>query len=141
MIKQWTNVFGVSETPSSTQQNTPSSGTTKTTYGPNIEAFSIQGAPHNIPINVAYDMAWFGLDGSAPTTQPPTTQPPTTQPPTTQPPTTQPPTTQPPTTQPPTGGSAHWGQCGGIGWNGPTTCESPWTCQKINDWVRGVALS
>jgi cell division septation protein DedD len=69
-----------------------------------------------------------------PTTQPPTTQPPTTQPPTTQPPTTQPPTTQPPTTQPPTGGAGHWEQCGGIGFNGPTTCQSPWTCTVINDW-------
>ncbi|KAL2179689.1 glycoside hydrolase family 10 protein [Thermothelomyces heterothallicus CBS 202.75] len=27
-----------------------------------------------------------------------------------------------------------WGQCGGIGWTGPTQCESPWTCQKQNDW-------
>nr|AGG68961.1 XynC [Humicola insolens] len=27
-----------------------------------------------------------------------------------------------------------WGQCGGIGWNGPTTCVSGATCTKINDW-------
>ncbi|KAG8992837.1 hypothetical protein FRB93_002159 [Tulasnella sp. JGI-2019a] len=24
--------------------------------------------------------------------------------------------------------AAHWGQCGGIGWTGPTTCASPYTC-------------
>jgi endo-1,4-beta-xylanase len=36
----------------------------------------------------------------------------------------------------PTGGAAQtrWGQCGGNGWQGPTRCESPWTCQKQNDW-------
>jgi endo-1,4-beta-xylanase len=27
-----------------------------------------------------------------------------------------------------------WGQCGGINWNGPTRCQSPYTCQKLNDW-------
>lgn len=28
----------------------------------------------------------------------------------------------------------HWGQCGGIGWMGPTTCVSGYTCQKQNDY-------
>ncbi|KAL2135131.1 hypothetical protein VTI74DRAFT_9724 [Chaetomium olivicolor] len=28
----------------------------------------------------------------------------------------------------------HWGQCGGMNWTGPTKCQSPWTCQKQNDW-------
>ncbi|KAL4893494.1 concanavalin A-like lectin/glucanase domain-containing protein [Aspergillus ambiguus] len=28
----------------------------------------------------------------------------------------------------------HWGQCGGQGWTGPTSCASPYTCQKQNDW-------
>ncbi|KAG8939059.1 Exoglucanase 1 [Tulasnella sp. 419] len=28
----------------------------------------------------------------------------------------------------------HWGQCAGIGYSGPTVCESPYTCQKQNDW-------
>ncbi|KAK3947881.1 glycoside hydrolase [Pseudoneurospora amorphoporcata] len=31
-------------------------------------------------------------------------------------------------------GAAHWAQCGGIGFSGPTTCQSPYTCQKINDY-------
>jgi len=38
----------------------------------------------------------------------------------------------------PTGGSggtaAHWAQCGGNGYSGPTKCASPYTCQKQNDW-------
>lgn len=34
-----------------------------------------------------------------------------------------------------TGGMAqHWGQCGGNGWTGPTTCASPYTCQASNPW-------
>ncbi|KAL4891488.1 FII-CMCase [Aspergillus ambiguus] len=33
-----------------------------------------------------------------------------------------------------TGQAQHWGQCGGNGWTGPTTCVSPYTCQKQNDW-------
>ncbi|CCC14934.1 hypothetical protein SMACR_07668 [Sordaria macrospora] len=27
-----------------------------------------------------------------------------------------------------------WGQCGGIGWSGPTACQSPWTCQVLNPY-------
>ncbi|KAJ6256802.1 hypothetical protein Dda_8670 [Drechslerella dactyloides] len=27
-----------------------------------------------------------------------------------------------------------YGQCGGQGWTGPTTCVSGWTCQYSNDW-------
>ncbi|KAF9763686.1 hypothetical protein IL306_003021 [Fusarium sp. DS 682] len=27
-----------------------------------------------------------------------------------------------------------WGQCGGNGWTGPTTCQSGLKCEKINDW-------
>ncbi|CAF0954541.1 unnamed protein product [Rotaria sordida] len=32
------------------------------------------------------------------------------------------------------GCSAQWAQCGGIGWNGPKTCCSPYVCQYNNDW-------
>jgi 3-methyladenine DNA glycosylase Tag len=28
----------------------------------------------------------------------------------------------------------HYEQCGGIGFTGPTTCVSPYTCQKQNDY-------
>jgi cellulose 1,4-beta-cellobiosidase len=34
----------------------------------------------------------------------------------------------------PTNTAKHWGQCGGNNWTGPTVCESPYTCQKLNDW-------
>jgi len=36
------------------------------------------------------------------------------------------------TTQPSTSGVAHWGQCGGIGYSGSTTCASPYTCTYVN---------
>ncbi|KAF9559707.1 glycoside hydrolase [Agrocybe pediades] len=43
-----------------------------------------------------------------------------------------PPTT---TTTPSTGGTAaHWGQCGGQGWTGPTVCAAPYTCQVSNPY-------
>ncbi|KAJ5481176.1 mannan endo-1-4-beta-mannosidase F [Penicillium diatomitis] len=29
---------------------------------------------------------------------------------------------------------AEYGQCGGKGWTGATTCQSPYTCQYQNDW-------
>ncbi|KAI0803083.1 cellulose-binding beta-glucosidase [Irpex lacteus] len=30
--------------------------------------------------------------------------------------------------------SGQYGQCGGIGWSGATTCISGWTCTKLNDY-------
>jgi hypothetical protein len=30
--------------------------------------------------------------------------------------------------------AAPWGQCGGNGWTGPTTCQSGSTCTYSNDW-------
>lgn len=29
-------------------------------------------------------------------------------------------------------GQTRWGQCGGIGWTGPTTCDSPYSCKAQN---------
>ncbi|KAJ8502784.1 hypothetical protein ONZ45_g11439 [Pleurotus djamor] len=31
-------------------------------------------------------------------------------------------------------GAPQYGQCGGIGWSGATTCVSPFTCTKLNDY-------
>lgn len=30
--------------------------------------------------------------------------------------------------------SGAWGQCGGNGWSGATTCVSGYTCSYVNDW-------
>jgi poly(hydroxyalkanoate) depolymerase family esterase len=75
-IKQWTNVLGVSQTPSST--GTVNGSWTHTTYGsatsPAVDAYSIAGVGHQLPLSgmAAIAIHFFGLDGSAP---PPTTPP------------------------------------------------------------------
>jgi len=46
-------------------------------------------------------------------------------------------TTAPPTqssTAPAGGTQPQFGQCGGIGWTGPTTCAAPYTCKYSNDY-------
>ncbi|MBM7078472.1 extracellular catalytic domain type 1 short-chain-length polyhydroxyalkanoate depolymerase [Micromonospora humida] len=105
-IEQWTNVFGLSQTPTST--DTPQANWNRRRYADAsgnvlVEAYSVQGAGHSLPSGgmAAVALQFFGLTNPTPTT-PPTTPPPTTPPPTTPPPTTPPPTTPPPTTPPPT---------------------------------------
>jgi poly(hydroxyalkanoate) depolymerase family esterase len=65
-IKQWTNVLGVSQTPTST--DTPQSGWTRTRYDNSagtteVEAYSIAGAGHVLPLGgmAAYAIHFFGL--------------------------------------------------------------------------------
>jgi len=68
-IKQWTNVFGLSQTPTST--DTPVSGWTRQRFADSsgkvdVEAYSIQGAGHVLPQAgmAAYAIHFFGLDGT-----------------------------------------------------------------------------
>lgn len=91
-IKQWTNVLGVSQTPTST--DTPVSGWTRTRYANSagtvqVEAYSIAGAGHVLPEAgmASYAIHFFGLDSSSPASQPPSSPPPTSPPPTSPPPT------------------------------------------------------
>lgn len=102
-IKQWTNVNGLSQTP--TYTDTPQNGYTRTRYGGTggtapVEAISMQGVTHNLPVDAAQAIRFFGLDSSTP---PPSTPPPSTPPPSTPPPSTPPPSTPPPSTPPPAG--------------------------------------
>ena len=69
-IKQWTNVHGLSQTPSFT--DTPQSGWTRTRYGGTgtmapVEAISIANTGHNLPLNgqAAMAIAFFGLNNHA----------------------------------------------------------------------------
>jgi poly(hydroxyalkanoate) depolymerase family esterase len=82
-IDQWTNVFGLSQTPSST--DSPVSGWTRTRYNnsagtTDAEAYSIAGAGHVLPEAgmAAYAIHFFGLDSpvTPPTSPPPTSPPP-----------------------------------------------------------------
>jgi len=70
-VLQWTNVLGVSSTPTTT--STPQSGWTETTYGgsgtmPPVEGISIAGAGHVLPIAgegmEADAIAFFGLNNT-----------------------------------------------------------------------------
>uniref|UniRef100_UPI002023A639 extracellular catalytic domain type 1 short-chain-length polyhydroxyalkanoate depolymerase n=1 Tax=Acrocarpospora catenulata TaxID=2836182 RepID=UPI002023A639 len=78
-IKQWTNVHGLSQTPTST--DTPQSGWTRTRYrdsGGNlkVEAISIANTGHSLPLSGQAAMAiqFFGLNTTPSTdTTPPTT--------------------------------------------------------------------
>ncbi|GAB7046936.1 extracellular catalytic domain type 1 short-chain-length polyhydroxyalkanoate depolymerase [Catenuloplanes indicus] len=85
-IKQWTNVLGVSQTPAYT--DTPQSGYTRTRYGGTgdrapVEAISMSGVSHNLPVNAAAAIHFMGLDTTTPASPTPTTPGPTTPGPTT----------------------------------------------------------
>ena len=69
-IKEWTNVLGVSQTPSSS--DTPVTNWNRTRYNSSsgatqVEAYSIVGAGHQLPIQgtpmAAYAIHFMGLDG------------------------------------------------------------------------------
>lgn len=63
-VKQWASVFGYSQTPTSTTDNTPLPGWTKSVYGDNdwLEAYSAQGVTHNIQQQESLTLKWFDLD-------------------------------------------------------------------------------
>lgn len=66
-IKQWTNVLGVSEIPSTTEQNTPQPGWIRTRYKDSngtiqVEAIREQGQPHNLKVMEDEAIAFMGLD-------------------------------------------------------------------------------
>ncbi|TCD66524.1 hypothetical protein EIP91_001300 [Steccherinum ochraceum] len=95
--------------------------------GVNIDIYS-EAAKSMTSYPVPGPAVWSG-DNSAP--PPPTSVPPTSPPPTSVPPT----TTPPATTAPPTGPTVpKYGQCGGIGYTGPTTCAAGSTCSHLNDY-------
>ncbi|MEU7750430.1 PHB depolymerase family esterase [Micromonospora sp. NPDC049171] len=80
-VKQWTNVLGVSQTPSYT--DSPQASATRTRYGGTggtapVEAISFQGYGHSIPFDAAQAIRFLGFDTTSPTTPPPN---PTTPPP------------------------------------------------------------
>ncbi|KIK63579.1 carbohydrate esterase family 1 protein [Collybiopsis luxurians FD-317 M1] len=60
-IKQWTDVFGLSQTPTTTTQNDPQSGYTMTTYGSEVVGYSAAGVGHTVPVHETIDLAWFGI--------------------------------------------------------------------------------
>ncbi|USX53568.1 PHB depolymerase family esterase [Lentzea sp. HUAS12] len=63
-IEQWTDVFGLSQTPTST--DTPRAGWNRSRYGDKVEAYSIQGAGHSLPSSgmAAAALEFFGITGT-----------------------------------------------------------------------------
>ncbi len=61
-IEQWTNVFGLSQTPTST--DSPRPNWNRRRYADRVEAYSIQGAGHSLPSSgmAAQAVTFFGLD-------------------------------------------------------------------------------
>ena len=75
-IKEWTNVLGVSQTPTLT--DSPSSGDTRTQYANSsgvvqVEGHSLAGVGHGLPVDAAAAIHFLGLD--APATPTPTITP------------------------------------------------------------------
>lgn len=127
-IKQWSGVFGYGS-PQQTLPGQPSSAFTRYVYGPNLVGNYGTGITHNIAVDGAADMEWFGITGGSGNPTPTTSS--AAQVPTTTP-------SAPSSTSTPAGptgcAAARWNQCGGIGYTGCTSCASPYTCQKLNDW-------
>ncbi|KAF3931789.1 hypothetical protein ABW19_dt0205744 [Dactylella cylindrospora] len=137
--KQWSNVFGISFTRNET--NTPLSGWTKMVYGDGTQyvAFSAANVGHNIPLREADCIAFWGLNTSGPTSSTTTSTTATTSSRTTTTTsrtttTTSRTTSSTTTTTPSVAAVPKWGQCGGIGWTGGTTCVSGTTCTVLNPY-------
>ncbi|KAG9040779.1 hypothetical protein FS837_000195, partial [Tulasnella sp. UAMH 9824] len=65
-ILEWTNVLGVSSTPTTTTQNDPASGYTHTSYGCVVQAYSGAGVGHTPPVRESIDLQWFGITAGGP---------------------------------------------------------------------------
>lgn len=105
-IKQWTNVHGLSQTP--TYTDSPQTNWTRTRYGSSgsqapVEAISINGGSHNILSSgmAARAITFFGLDSTTPTSAPGS---PSVSPPQSPSPSVSPPASPSPTSPPPAGG-------------------------------------
>lgn len=75
----------------------------------------------------------------APSTETPSTEAPSTETPSTEAPSTEAPSTEAPSTDSsnessPSGPATKYHQCGGSGYNGPTSCESGCSCKEVNAW-------
>ncbi|OCB87628.1 carbohydrate esterase family 1 protein [Sanghuangporus baumii] len=98
-IKQWTNVFGVSQTPTSNITNNPLPGYSRASFGPNVQAILAQGVGHTVPEQANDVLNWFGISDVTPGSGSPTTSAPSS-----------PSTSAPSTTSAPGGAAAHWGE-------------------------------
>jgi acetylxylan esterase len=60
-LKQWTNIFGVSTTPTKSQKDTPEKNYRTDDFGPNVQGIWAVGVGHSVPSHLTISEAWFGL--------------------------------------------------------------------------------
>lgn len=60
-IKQWTNVFNVSDTPTSEIENYPQRNYETQNYGLDVQGIYATGVGHSVPSNLTASEEWFGL--------------------------------------------------------------------------------
>ncbi|PVI08297.1 carbohydrate esterase family 1 protein [Periconia macrospinosa] len=60
-IKQWTNVFGVGTTPTSSTPDSPEKGYRRDDFGKSVEGIWAVGVGHSVPSHLDASEAWFGL--------------------------------------------------------------------------------
>jgi len=60
-IKQWTGVFGVSQTATDTKANTPEANYATSNFGPNVQGIYGTGVGHSVPSHLKQSEEWFGL--------------------------------------------------------------------------------
>jgi acetylxylan esterase len=60
-IKQWTNVFGVSQTATSIVKNYPQANYQTENYGDHVQGIYATGVGHSVPSNLTASEEWFGL--------------------------------------------------------------------------------
>ncbi|KDQ56846.1 carbohydrate esterase family 1 protein [Jaapia argillacea MUCL 33604] len=60
-IKQWTNVFNLSTTPTTTLVNTPAAPYNETTYGTEVVGYLGAGVGHTPPVHETLDLQYFGI--------------------------------------------------------------------------------
>ncbi|KAK6519250.1 hypothetical protein TWF281_003086 [Arthrobotrys megalospora] len=123
-LAQWSNVLGLSVT--RTVQNSPANRFTQTIYGDGTQLmgyYSLDGQ-HWTGWRDEPVLSFFGLLGNSPSTTTPAATTRTTTP-----------GSNPTTTTAATGGTApQWAQCGGLGYTGPTACQSPFKCTYSNPY-------
>ncbi|KAK3990008.1 Alpha/Beta hydrolase protein [Cladorrhinum sp. PSN332] len=139
ILKQWAGIFGYTYgSPQQTLSNNPSSPYTKYVYGENLVGVYGAGISHNIAMNAAHDLEWFGLTGNpAPTSTAVTTSVGTTsvaQPTTSSTFVTTTTSAAPVQTSPSGCQAARWAQCDGQGFTGCKTCAAPYKCTFGNNW-------
>ncbi|KAK4193234.1 Alpha/Beta hydrolase protein [Podospora australis] len=131
-MKQWAGVFGYTYgSPQQTLNNNPAAPYTKYVYGANLVGVYGTGVTHDIPVNGAHDMEWFGITGQpAASSSPAPVASSTTLATSTRAATSAAVTP----TQPSGCTAARWAQCGGQGFSGCTVCASPYKCTFSNNW-------